>query len=142
MDRVYSHTVVNNYKISMADSREVEALPHPSTYTLLSKSYNHCEFYSVIKLLKNLAYYTHYNTRYPILKLLKAVCRRLLINEFEGIFFVYVVQVNNWNIHDSIIRRYISGVRDIVCYSADDDDYKAITLYLLLCAYTVKYYLN
>jgi hypothetical protein len=53
-----------------------------------------------------------------------------------------VVRVNKWNIHDEIIRRYIGSVRDIVCYSADDDDYKAITLYLLLCGYTVKYYLN
>lgn len=113
-----------------------------SAYTQLSKAYNHCEFFSVVKLLKNLAYYTQYNTRYPVLKLLKAVSRRLLINEFEAIFFAYVVRVNKWNIHDEIIRRYISGVRDIVCYSADDDDYKAITLYLLLCGYTVKYYLN
>jgi hypothetical protein len=56
-------------------------------------------------MLRSLAYNTVYNTKYPILKLLKAVCRRLLINEFESIFFAYVVQTNRWNIHDDIIGR-------------------------------------
>lgn len=114
----------------------------PSQYTVLSMNYNHSEFHSVQKLLRSLASSAPYNTRYPILKLLKAVCRRLLINEFESVFFAYVVRANRWNINDDIVRKHLSGVRDIVCYSADDEDYKGLTLYLLLCGYTVKFYLN
>lgn len=66
----------------------------------------------------------------------------MLINEFESIFFAYVVQTNRWNIHDEIIHREADEVRDIVCYPTEDEDYKCIILYLLLCGYTVKYYLN
>lgn len=65
----------------MSQEREAEHVTQ-STYTLLSKNYNHCEFFAVVKVLRNLAFYTQYNTRYPVLKLLKAVSRRLLINEF------------------------------------------------------------
>lgn len=77
----------------------------PSTYTHLANAYNRSEFPSIRRLLRSLAVSTGLNTRYPILKLLKAVCRRLLINEFESIFFAYVVQTNRWNIHDDIICR-------------------------------------
>lgn len=114
----------------------------PSPYTVLSMNYNHSEFHSVQKLLRNLSSSAPYSTRYPILKLLKAVSRRLLINEFESVFFAYVVKANRWNISDEIIKKYLNGVRDIVCYSADDEDYKGLTLYLLLCGYAVKFYLN
>jgi hypothetical protein len=93
-------------------------------------------------LLRYLAFQCDFNIRYPILKLLKAICRLLLINEFESIFFAYVVQTNRWRIDDEIIRSAVEDVRDIVCYSTDDEDYKAVTLYLMLCGYTVKYYLN
>lgn len=121
----------------------LEELQHsPSQYTMLSMNYNHCEFHSVQKLLRSLAAAAPYNTRYPVLKLLKAVCRRLLINEFESIFFAYVVRANRWNINDEIVKKHLTEVRDIVCYSTDDDDYKGLTLYLLLCGYTVKFYLN
>jgi hypothetical protein len=114
----------------------------PSEYTHFANVYNRSEFPSIRRMLRSLAVNTGLNTRYPILKLLKAVCRRLLINEFESIFFAYVVQTNRWNIHDEIIRREAEDVRDIVCYPTEDQDYKCVILYLLLCAYTVKYYLN
>jgi len=77
----------------------------PSEYTHLANAYNRSEFASIRRMLRHLASRTELNTRYPILKLLKAVCRRLLVNEFESIFFAYVVQTNRWNIHDEMIRR-------------------------------------
>ena len=66
----------------------------------------------------------------------------MLINEFESIFFAFVIQTNRWNIGDPIIQAHWKQVRDLVCYITEDVHYKSITLYLLLCAYTVKYYLS
>lgn len=54
----------------------------------------------------------------------------------------YVIKETNWDIRDKIITSNIENVQDIVCYSTDNPDYKRLILYLLLAAYTVKYYLN
>lgn len=54
----------------------------PSQYTHLASVYSQNEFNSIQKILRNLAYNCLYNAKYPILKLLKAICRRMLINEF------------------------------------------------------------
>lgn len=78
----------------------------PSHYTHLSNVYNYGEFLCIQKLLRSVAFNCHYNAKYPILKLLKAVCRRMLINEFESIFFAFVVQTNRWNINDEVIKRH------------------------------------
>ena len=114
----------------------------PSRYTQLSNIYNQGEFEDIQPLLEHLTSSCSYNTMYPILKLLRAVCRCLLINELESIFFAYVIQTNGWKIHDSIIQKHKDEVKDIVFYTTHNEDYKALTLYLLLCGYTSKYYLN
>jgi hypothetical protein len=54
----------------------------PSQYTHLASVYSQNEFVAIQKLLRNLSFNCLYNARYPILKLLKAICRRMLINEF------------------------------------------------------------
>ena len=52
----------------------------PSQYTRLSNIYCQREFSGVQRLLRNVSYNCLYNAKYPILKLLKAVCRKMLIN--------------------------------------------------------------
>lgn len=73
-------------------------------YLELSNAYFASEFNEIQKPLKDLALSCPYNTRYPILKLLKSVCACLLINELECIFFAYVIETNGWKINDQIIK--------------------------------------
>jgi hypothetical protein len=57
----------------------------------LSEFYFKSEFSDIQLLLEHLAYSCSYNTKFPILGLLKAVSSCLLMNELESIFFAYVI---------------------------------------------------
>lgn len=58
------------------------------------------------------------------------------------VFLAYVIKETNWDLRDKTIFANADNVQDIVCYSIDNLDYKRLILYLLITAFTVKYYLN
>lgn len=53
-----------------------------------------------------------------------------------------MIKETNWALRDKTIFANADNVQDIVCYSIDNQDYKRLILYLLITAFTVKYYLN
>ena len=84
----------------------------------------------------------HYGSQFPVGKVLKAISKFFLLNEIEIIFLSYIIKETNWDIKDRIISSNAEHISDIVCYTIQNIDYKRIILYLMVSAFTVKYYLN
>ena len=83
-----------------------------------------------------------YGLIFPVHKVMKAVGRMLMLNEIEAVFLAYLIKETRWNIKEKIITRNAEHVRDIICVALDHFEYRCLILYLMLCSYTVKYYLN
>lgn len=53
-----------------------------------------------------------------------------------------MIKETNWDICDKLITHNSEHVRDVVCYSNDQPEYKNMILYLMLVTYSLKFYLN
>ncbi len=65
-----------------------------------------------------------------------------MLNEIQIIFLSYIIRETGWDIRDRIIFENAENVQDIIYYSIDNLDYKRIILYLMITAFTIKFYLN
>jgi hypothetical protein len=114
----------------------------PSKYSKAYNLYSKTQVKLVMPFLTSIAQTCHYGAQFPICKVLKAISKFFLLNEIEVIFLAYVIGETNWDIRDRIIASNAESIQDIVCYAIDNLDYKRIILYLMIVAFTVKYYLN
>ena len=64
------------------------------------------------------------------------------MNEIEIIFFAYLIRETEWDIRDKTIYHNAQNIQDIIYCSIENLDYKRIILYLMVTAFTVKFYLN
>jgi len=53
-----------------------------------------------------------------------------------------MIKETNWDIKDKLIIYNSESIRDVVCYSNDQPEYKSLILYLMVTSYSVKFYLN
>jgi len=53
-----------------------------------------------------------------------------------------MIKETYWDIKDKLIINNSESVRDVVCYSNDQLEYKSLILYLMVTSYSVKFYLN
>lgn len=83
-----------------------------------------------------------YGAKYPIFKVLKAISKIFLLNEIEIIFLAYMIRETDWDIKEKLITNNLQLIKDVVCYSNDQPEYKSLILYLMIVSYSVKFYLN
>ena len=53
-----------------------------------------------------------------------------------------MVRETNWDVKDKLITQNSEQVRDVVCISNDQPEYKNLILYLMVTTYSVKFFLN
>lgn len=114
----------------------------PSKYSIAYNIYSRSEIRSVVPVLRSVARSCHIAFRYPVYKVLKAIAKIFLMNEIESIFFAYMIKETNWDIKDRLITQNSEQVRDVVCISSDQPEYKNLILYLMLVTYSLKFFLN
>lgn len=126
---------------SKNQGRVKEGSPKP-THCLSYKLYDRREFKNIISILKNLARTCTVCPDYPILHILRTICRKFMVNQVEGLFLAYLVGKTRWNIEEEVIRGGAGSVRSIMGFIRDEEQYKKLVLYLTLLIYSLKEYLN
>ncbi len=114
----------------------------PSKYSKAFNSYSRNQIKTIMPFIASISRTCSYGSLYPICKVLKAISKIFMLNEIEVIFLAYLIRETGWDIRDKIIYHNADNVQDIIYYSIDNLDYKRIILYLMISAYTVKFYLN
>lgn len=114
----------------------------PSKYSKAFNYYSRSQIKFVMPFLASISRTCTLGPLYPVCKVMKAVSKIFMLNEIEVIFLAYLIKETNWDLRDKTIYTNADSTQDIVCYSIDNPDYKRLILYLMVTAYTVKYYLN
>lgn len=114
----------------------------PSRYSKALNSYSRSQVKVVLPFIVAISRTCAFSPLYPICKLLKAVSKIFMLNEMEVVFLAYLIRETGWDIRDKTIFHNAENVQDIIYYCNDSPDYKRIILYLLVTAFTIKFYLN
>ena len=114
----------------------------PSRYSKSFNNYSRSELRWVVPILRSVARSCNIAFRFPVYKVLKAIAKMFLVNEVEAVFFAYMVRETNWDVRDKLITQNSEQVRDVVCISNDQAEYKNLILYLMVTTYSVKFFLN
>lgn len=80
--------------------------------------------------------------KYPLLKILKSITKKFMLNDLEITFFALFLDENGWC--HSELQSQCKNMTDFLNITEikDHSEYKSLLLYLLLVAFTVKQYLN
>lgn len=114
----------------------------PSNYSKAYHQYGKSQIKFVMPFLTSIAQTCYFGHQFPVDKVLKAVSKFFLLNEIEVVFLAYLVRSTGWDIQEKTIASNAEKMQNIVFYSNENIDYKKTILYLMVAAYTVKYYLN
>ncbi len=88
---------------------------------------------------------------YPLQKIVRGVVKLLMMNELEILFLSYILEEGSqlsprktWPIDSQFLRSNAMYFKDFLNISEISKplEYKAILLYLILCAYHVKVFFN
>jgi hypothetical protein len=96
----------------------------------------------VLPVLRNLANTCSAFRRFPVLRVLKDVARLFQLTHTESLFLLHLVRATGWGVEDACVRAYAGGVRDLLCFVHEEQEYRELVLYLLLASYSVKECLN
>lgn len=114
----------------------------PSKYSKAYNQYSRSQMKTIMPFIASISRTCSYSSLYPICKLVKAICKIFMLNEIQIIFFAYLIRETQWDIRDKTIYHNAENIQDIIYCSIDNLDYKRIILYLMVTAFTVKFYLN
>lgn len=53
-----------------------------------------------------------------------------------------MIKETDWDIKEKLITNNLQLIKDVVCCSNDQPEYKSLILYLMIVSYSVKFYLN
>jgi hypothetical protein len=114
----------------------------PSKYSRSLSTYSRVQIRQVMPFLASISRTCGFSPLYPTCKVLKTVSKIFMLNEIEVVFLAYLIRETEWNVRDKTINHEAAGMQDLIGYSSDNPDYKRILLYLMVTAFTVKFYLN
>lgn len=123
-------------------NRTLDSSYIPSKYSKAYNLYSRNQINSVLPFVLSISRICPFSSLYPIFKLLKATCKMLMLNEMEVVLLGFLIKQTKWEINEVTIWHNAENVQDIIYCSIDHLDYKRIILYLMLTAFTVKFYLN
>ncbi len=114
----------------------------PSHYSRAFSRYQRHTLGKVDAILRAIALPCPLSARFPVYKALRAVVKMLLLNEIELVIMTNVIKESQWNIQHATIIENEMNVGEMICFSCDNNDYRRLTLYLLLVGWTAKSALN
>lgn len=118
-----------------------------SEYTLLREHYLRREYKVVECMLHHLIDITdseYWRLRYPLFSLLKAIARKLLLNQYECVVFTNFLLLNKWRVDSPTIQKYRFDFPEVIYVNdpTDESELRSLTLFLYLTGYSVKELLN
>lgn len=118
-----------------------------SEYTRLREHYLRSEYKTVESMLHHIIDQTdceYWRLRFPLFSLLKAIARKLLLNQYECLVFGYFLCLNKWHANTPTILKHRFNFPEIVYVNdpTDEPELRSLTLFLYLTCYSVKEFLN
>ena len=110
-------------------------------YTKLYRLHHKRCFRDVIAVLKHISVKTETNLKFPTMRVLKAISKKLLINVNEGLHLAHVLQAD-WPHQDPFFFEHSQEVRDVIFYRRPEEGYSPILVYLILQTAAIKFTLN
>lgn len=110
----------------------------PSAYSRKRALYLKHELRRVEPLLRGLAHRSPLTRLFPILQLLKAVAKVLLLGEVELVMLGVVLQGSRWEVGDPAIESGAVGMGELLCFPSERPEYRQVMLYLLVAGYAAK----
>jgi hypothetical protein len=123
------------------DDAEVQSTPIPLR-NKPTQLYERREMPHVLPVLKAMARQCNSFYNLPVLRVLKDIARLFTLSHTEALFLLHLVKETDWGAEEGWIGGYAGGVRDLLCFVHEEEEYQEMVLYLLLASYSVKECLN
>jgi hypothetical protein len=114
----------------------------PSLYSKAYSLYQRRTLSKVDPILRAIALPSPLAPRLPVYKTLRAAAKMLLLNEIELAVMAMLIQESAWKIEDAVIVENEESVGELLCFPCENNDYRRLTLYLLLAGWGAKSALN
>lgn len=114
----------------------------PSRYSRQFSLYQRRTLPKMEPILRAIAIPSLLATRLPVYKTLRAAAKMLLLNEMELVMMAVLINESRWNIDEAVIAENEEGVGELLCFPCENNDYRRLTLYVLLVGWGVKSALN
>ena len=79
-----------------------------------------------------------FTTRYPMVKVLKAVAKLLMLNEIEVTLLAIGLKKCNWHIDEAEIVSGGKVMGEMLCISGDCNEFRRLCLFTLVVGFAVK----
>jgi hypothetical protein len=115
-----------------------------SSYSASLSAYQVHELPYLSPLIRRLARQHEFRMIYPLPKVIRAVCKVFLLNILEFTFFDHLVNLLGWRVNDEVILGHSHLVHILINLPdvVRPQEYRSLTLFFLLTAFTVKKLLN
>ena len=114
----------------------------PTTeYTKRYGVYRSKVYEEVLPVLKYISMNVDSKLKFPTMKVLKAIAKKLLLNLHETLYLAYSLR-NGWAYQDPFFQESSLEIRDIIFHRRPEEEYPSILIYLLLQTASIKMSLN
>lgn len=114
----------------------------PTTeYTKRYGVYRSKVYEEVLPVLKYISMHADAQLKFPTMKVLKAIAKKLLLNLHEALYLAYNLK-NGWPYEDTFFAESSIEIRDIIFHRRPEEGYPSILIFLLLQTAAIKMSLN